>query len=120
MPARAVPGAAGVFETPHLQSRDLHLGYHGLRAILEREGWDLPANPNELQDGTYVPLTAPVANQIRLLIHALHKTETPRTARRLAQAIGTMHDCEADWWHACLQNRRRPRKVLEALALMYA
>ena len=41
-------------------------------------------------------------------------------ANLLARAIGDLHPCESSWWYACHKNRNRPRRVLDALALMYA
>ena len=38
----------------------------------------------------------------------------------LAAAVARMHDCEAGWWYALHTNRRRPRRVLRALELIYA
>ena len=58
--------------------------------------------------------------QIRLLLDAVDDTEKPDKAERLARAIADLHPCESSWWYACHKNRNRPRRVLEALTLMYA
>ena len=58
--------------------------------------------------------------QIRLLLDAVDGTKRQDKAERLARAIADLHPCESSWWYACHKNRNRPRKVLDALALMYA
>ena len=66
------------------------------------------------------PISEEEAVQIRLLMDAMEHIETSRDADSLGRAIAEMHPCESLWWYACAQNRNRPRKVLEALTLMYA
>ena len=55
-----------------------------------------------------------------LLMDAVKGEPRTERAQRLAAAIADMHNCEASWWWACHQNRSRPRKVIQALELMYA
>ena len=103
-----------------LPPEDLGLSYGALRSVLaEQEGVELPPDIRDLPSETYIPMSTPTATQLRLLITAVRRAESRRKARRLANAIGDMHDCEAGWWHACLENRHRPRRVLDALELMY-
>lgn len=68
----------------------------------------------------YHPVTEEEAVQVRLLMDAMRHIETPRQADALGRAISGMHPCESSWWYACAKNRNRPKKVMEALALMYA
>ena len=104
-----------------LPPEDLGLSYSAVRSVMaEHEGVDLPPSIRDLPSGTYIPMGAPTATHLRLLMAAVRRAESRRKARRLADAIGGMHDCEAGWWHACLENRHRPRRVLDALELMYA
>ena len=111
---RRLPGAT-------LMAEDLGLGYNALRSIVaDHEGVVLPARAGDLPAETYVPLAEATVTHCRLLIAAVQRADTRHKGRRLAEAIGGMHDCEASWWHACLENRHRPRKVLAALELMYA
>lgn len=103
-----------------LPPEDLGLSYSAMRSVLaEQEGVELPPDIRDLPPETYVPTSAPTATQLRLLIAAVRRADSRHKARRLANAIGDMHDCEAGWWHACLENRHRPRRVLDALELMY-
>ena len=103
-----------------LPPEDLGLSYSAMRSVLaEHEGVELPPSICDLPSETYIPMGAPTATQLRLLITAVRRADSRHKARRLANAIGDMHDCEAGWWHACLENRHRPRRVLEALELMY-
>ena len=64
----------------------------------------------------YHPITEETATQVRLLLDAVAGTER---ADRLARAIVGLHPCESSWWYACHKNRNRPRRVLDALTLMY-
>ena len=68
----------------------------------------------------YHPISEEEAVQIRLLMDAMDHVETAQEADSLGRAIGDMHPCESSWWYACAANRNRPRRVLEALRLMYA
>ena len=76
--------------------------------------------PQDEDARQYHPISEEEAVQIRLLMDAMEHIETPRDADSLGRAIAEMHPCESSWWYACTQNRNRPRKVLEALVLMYA
>ena len=80
---------------------------------LETVGEDLPP-------GEYHPVSEVVATQMLLLMDAVRDEPNTDKAQKLASAISNMHNCEATWWWACHQNRHRPRKVIQALALMYA
>ena len=83
--------------------------YHGQRL-----------QPPEAAARQYYPITEETAVQIRLLLDAVGRTPPGRQGERLARAIAGLHPCESSWWYACHKNRRRPRRVLEALILMYA
>ena len=76
--------------------------------------------PQDEQTRQYHPISEEEAIQIRLLMDAMKHVETPEEADSLGRAISDMHPCESSWWYACAVNRNRPRKVLEALTLMYA
>ena len=54
-----------------------------------------------------------------LLMDAVKGEPRTERAQKLGAAIADMHNCEASWWWACHQNRSRPRKVIQALELMY-
>ncbi len=77
-------------------------------------------HPQEDAGRQYHPITEEAAVQIRLLLDAIRGTERADKAERLARAIADLHPCESSWWYACHKNRSRPRRVLEALTLMYA
>lgn len=83
--------------------------YHGQRLL-----------PQEEAGRQYHPINEETAVQIRLLLDAVQGTQPAAQAERLARAIAALHPCESSWWYACHKNRRRPRRVLEALTLMYA
>ena len=66
------------------------------------------------------PISEEEAVQIRLLMDAMAHVQNPGEADALGRAIAGMHPCESSWWYACARNRNRPKKVMEALTLMYA
>ena len=76
--------------------------------------------PQDQISKQYHPITEEAAVQIRLLLEAVDGVRKHEQADRLAGAIADMHPCESSWWYACHKNRNRPRKVLDALTLMYA
>ena len=76
--------------------------------------------PQDIEARQYYPISEEEAVQIRLLMDAVERTGTSGEAESLGRAIADMHPCESSWWYACARNRNRPRKVLEALTLMYS
>ena len=75
--------------------------------------------PQDIQARQYHAISEEEAIQIRLLMDAMEHTRTSDDAESLGRAIADMHPCESSWWYACARNRNRPRKVMEALTLMY-
>ena len=76
--------------------------------------------PQDEDARQYHPISEEEAVQIRLLMDAMEHVKKPGQADSLGRAIAEMHPCESSWWYAGARNRNRPRKVLEALTLMYA
>ena len=76
--------------------------------------------PQDVEAKQYHPISEEEAVQIRLLMDAVGYVEGIQEAESLGRAIADMHPCESSWWYACARNRNRPRKVIEALTLMYA
>ena len=104
-----------------IEGENLVIAYDSLRTIIKRQSdHNLPTNLADVESEQYIPLTQPTATQIRLAMQAVQQSKSRREARRLAAAVADMHECESNWWMACLLNRHRPRKVLSALTLMYA
>ena len=75
--------------------------------------------PQDVDARQYHAISEEEAVQIRLLMDAMGHAESTKEAESLGRAISDMHPCESSWWYACARNRNRPRKVLEALTLMY-
>ena len=75
--------------------------------------------PQDEETRQYHPISEEEAVQVRLLMDAMERAKTPVEADSLGRAIADMHPCESSWWYACARNRNRPKKVLEALRLMY-
>ena len=75
--------------------------------------------PQDVEAKQYHPISEEEAVQIRLLMDAVGHVESTKDAESLGRAIADMHPCESSWWYACARNRNRPKKVLEALTLMY-
>ena len=60
------------------------------------------------------------AIQMMLLMDAVRGESRFSEATALARAIAAMNHCEAGWWWAQFKMKHRPRRVMRALALMYA
>ena len=104
-----------------LAGRDRDIAYPHLSTILwNHYGKRLETAAQDLPPGEYHPISEIAATQMLLLMDAVKGEPKTERAQRLAAAIADMHNCEASWWWACHQNRSRPRKVIEALSLMYA
>ena len=67
----------------------------------------------------YYTISEEAAVQMLLLIDAIRSEPRFDRASALAEAIASMNHCEAAWWYAHHCNRSRPRRVLQALALMH-
>ena len=104
-----------------LTGRDRDVAYPHLSTILwNHYGKRLQTAERDLPPGEYHPVSEAAATQMLLLMDAVKAEPRTEQAQRLGAAIADMHNCEASWWWACHQNRSRPRKVIQALALMYA
>ena len=68
----------------------------------------------------YHTISEGAAVQMLLLIDAVRSEPRFDRAKALAEAIASMNCCEAAWWYAHHCNRSRPRRVIQALALMHA
>ena len=67
----------------------------------------------------YHTISEEAAVQMLLLIDAVRSEPRFDRASALAEAIASMNHCEAAWWYAHHCNRSRPRRVIQALALMH-
>ena len=104
-----------------LTGRDRDVAFPHLSTILwNHQGKRLETEAMDLPPGEYHPISEVAATQMLLLMDAVREEPKTERAQKLAAAIADMHNCEASWWWACHQNRSRPRKVIQALSLMYA
>ena len=104
-----------------ITGRDRDVAFPHLSTILwNHQGKRLGTEAMDLPSGEYHPISEVAATQMLLLMDAVKGRAEHGAAQRLAAAIADMHNCEASWWWACHQNRSRPRKVIQALSLMYA
>jgi len=95
--------------------------YPALSDILyEHTGRRLRTAAAGLPPGEYHAVNEYCANQMLLAMYAVKGAKDARRGGALAAAVARMHDCEAGWWYALHTNRRRPRRVLRALELIYA
>ena len=67
----------------------------------------------------YHAISENAAVQMILLMDAVRSEREYKKAQNLAEAVASMNHCEAAWWFAHHRNRGRPRKVMQALALMH-
>lgn len=94
--------------------------YNALSDILyDHIGKRLQTAADDLPPGEYHAFNEYCANQMLLAMHAVRDAGDARKGRTLADAVARQHDCEAGWWYALYTNRRRPRKVMQALELIY-
>lgn len=94
--------------------------YNALSDILyDHTGRRLRTVAEDLPPGEYHAFNEYCAHQMLLAMHAVKDAASAQRGRRMADAIARQHDCEAGWWYALYTNRRRPRKVMQALELLY-
>ena len=97
------------------------IAYTHLSTILwNHYGKRLNTVETDLPPGEYHGISEVVATQMLLLMDAVNEETKTEKAQKLAAAIAAMHNCEASWWWACHRNRTRPRRVIQAMTLMYA
>ena len=73
----------------------------------------------DLLRSEYYAVSEETAVQMLLLMDAVRSEPEHKNAQNLAEAVASMNYCEAAWWFAHHRNRGRPRKVMQALALMH-
>ena len=94
--------------------------YHAISDILfDHTGARLRTVTDDLPPGEYHTVNEYCANQMLLAMHAVREARNIWQGSKLADAIARQHDCEAGWWYALYTNRHRPRKVMQALELIY-
>lgn len=94
--------------------------YNALSDILyDHTGNRLLTVADDLPPGEYHAFNEYCANQMLLAMHAVKDADDPQKGRKIAEAVARQHDCEAGWWYALYTNRHRPRKVMQALELIY-
>ena len=103
-----------------LVGHNRNLAYPYLSSVLyDHTGRHLAFDAESLPQ-EYRIISEDAALQMMLLMDAVRGEPDYRKAQALAQAIAGMNHCEAAWWYAHHTNRNRPRRVLQALALMHA
>ena len=104
-----------------LTGNERNVAYSALSDILyDHTGQRLRTVMEDLPVGEYHAINEYCANQMLLAMHAVKAANDARQGSIMASAIARMHDCEASWWYALHTNRHRPRKVMQALELIYA
>ena len=94
--------------------------YNALSDILyDHTGERLLTVADDLPPGEYHAFDEYCANHMLLAMRAVRDSRDIEKGKKLAEAIARQHDCEAGWWYALYTNRRRPRRVMRALELIY-
>ena len=94
--------------------------YNALSSILyDHTGKRLHTVADDLPPGEYHAFNEYCANQMLLAMHAVRDADDIHKGQNLADSVARQHDCEAGWWYALYSNRHRPRKVMQALELIY-
>ena len=97
-----------------------NIAYPYLSSILyDHTGRNFAFEARSLSD-EYHTISEEGAIQMMLLMDAVRAEQQYDRAKSLAEAIASMNHCEAAWWYAHHCNRSRPRRVIQALALMHA
>ncbi|MCY4653200.1 MAG: hypothetical protein OXC95_08555 [Dehalococcoidia bacterium] len=102
-----------------LEGRDRDIAYPYLSGILYDHTGKRLRFDTDMLTNEYHTISEDAAIQMLLLMDAVKQETSHRKAQKMAQAIANMHHCEARWWHAHHTNKHRPRKVMQALELMY-
>ena len=104
-----------------LAGRDRDVAYPHIAAILwNYYGKRLRTVADDLPPGEYHAVSELCAAQMLLAMEVVKAERDAGRAQRLAAEVANMGACESAWWYACHRNRSRPRRVLRAMALMYA
>ena len=102
-----------------LSDRDRNIAYPYLSALLYRHTDRHLAFDSENLPDEYHTVSEDVAIQMTLLMDAVRDEAKYDQACALAQVVAAMNTCEAAWWRAHYNLRHRPRRVMQAMALMY-
>ena len=86
--------------------------------LRRRDAGELP--PLSEPGSHYLEISEDTAVQLMLLMEAVPRQKSREKAQSVGRAVVDMHPCESNWWHACYENRHRPTKIMDALALVYA
>ena len=102
-----------------LSGRDRNIAYPYLSTLLYRHTDRYLAVDSETLRNEYHTISEDVAIQMTLLMDAVRDESEYDQACALAQVVAAMNTCEAAWWRAHYNLRHRPRRVMQAMALMY-
>lgn len=112
-------GKSGGRPLKSLTGPNRHIAYPYLSRILyDHTGRHLAGDAESLRQ-EYHTISEDAAIQMMLLMDAVRQSRDYTRSNALAQAIAAMNHCEATWWYAYHTNLSRPRKVLQALALLH-
>ena len=67
-----------------------------------------------------VKITEPQARKALLILAGANRFGASPKAKRYAQAVANMHDCESNWWHAASVNEQCPKDAIAAIAALRA
>ena len=69
--------------------------------------------------GEYHPIDETTATHVQLAMMAVREAKDTRQAQRLANVVADMHNAEARWWYAHYRERKRPKNIIQAIALVW-
>ena len=113
-------GRGGGKRLPTLTRHARNVAYPYLSTILYDHTGRCFAFDAESLSSEYHTISEEAAIQMLLLLDAVRSEPRYDRAKSLAEAIAAMNHWEVAWWYAHHRNRGRPRRVMQALALMHA
>ena len=98
-----------------LSGMERDIVYPYAAAILHtEEGISLSGTSDE-----YHPIDETTATHIQLAMMAVREANNTAQAQHLAKVIADMHNAEARWWFAHYRDRKRPKNIVQAIALVW-
>ena len=99
-----------------LRGLERDIAYPHLAAILRNEEDINLAG----QNGEYHPIDETTASHLQLAMMAVREIDDTAQAQYLGRIVAEMHNAEARWQYAHYRDRKRPKNIIDAIALVWA
>ena len=71
------------------------------------------------QSAEYHQIDETTATHVQLAMMAVREADDTPLALHLANVVADMHNAEARWWYAHYRDRKRPKNIIGAIALVW-